>query len=57
MDVDVPLLDIKKCQQAYKKDANIVIDNRVLCAGYLEGRLDSCQVFIFLFFFIEKRLK
>lgn len=44
MEVDVPLLDIKYCQQAYKREANVVIDNKVLCAGYLEGRLDSCQV-------------
>lgn len=43
MEVQVPLMPTKDCQQAYSK-TKTAIDYRVLCAGTLKGGIDSCQV-------------
>ena len=40
--VELPMVDLPKCQQAYKGASNI-IDARTICAGLDEGGKDSCQ--------------
>lgn len=41
--VDLPVVDIKRCQQALSPFGSLVTNNQ-LCAGHLdEGRKDSCQ--------------
>uniref|UniRef100_A0A2S2NGW7 CLIP domain-containing serine protease n=1 Tax=Schizaphis graminum TaxID=13262 RepID=A0A2S2NGW7_SCHGA len=41
MEVQIPIMDINKCKEAYSNGYN-VIDDRILCAGYPEGGKDSC---------------
>lgn len=43
MQVQVPIRDNKDCKRLYEK-LPVVIDERVLCAGEVEGGKDSCQV-------------
>jgi secreted trypsin-like serine protease len=40
MQVDVPVISNKKCQEKYPREAIIT---RMLCGGYDEGGKDSCQ--------------
>lgn len=42
MEVQVPVLDNDECKRAFV-NKKTVIDNRVLCAGYLTGGKDACQ--------------
>uniref|UniRef100_A0A481MQI0 CLIP domain-containing serine protease n=1 Tax=Nipponaphis monzeni TaxID=196483 RepID=A0A481MQI0_9HEMI len=42
MEVQVPVLDNDGCKRAFA-NKKTVIDNRVLCAGYLTGGKDACQ--------------
>jgi len=46
MEVQIPIMDIKKCKESYASGKS-VIDERVLCAGYPEGGRDSCGVLTF----------
>lgn len=41
--VMLPVVSEDQCKRAYANFSNAVVDNRVLCAGYLEGKKDSCQ--------------
>ncbi|XP_034938087.1 venom protease-like [Chelonus insularis] len=41
--LQVPIIDLKKCQDVFKRFKNTIIDNRVLCAGYNDGAKDACQ--------------
>ncbi|KAK9889211.1 hypothetical protein WA026_004490 [Henosepilachna vigintioctopunctata] len=41
-EVPVPVVSTEECQRAYSKQ-NSVIDDRVLCAGYVRGGKDSCK--------------
>lgn len=47
MEVEIPLVYDAKCKTAYANETAVLIDNTVLCAGYLEGKKDSCRVFNF----------
>lgn len=40
--VDVPILSNKDCENSYPG----MITERMVCAGYLEGGKDACQVFL-----------
>ncbi|XP_050420466.1 venom protease-like [Adelges cooleyi] len=42
LEVVVPVLDNAECERAYKK-TSATIDERVICAGYLQGGKDACQ--------------
>lgn len=37
----VPIYDIEKCKKAYKK-FNLEITDEMICAGYEEGKIDTC---------------
>lgn len=39
----LPVVSEEQCKNAYANFSNALIDNRVLCAGYLAGKKDSCQ--------------
>lgn len=43
MEVPVPVMDNEECKRAFANKKS-VIDERVLCAGYLTGGKDACQV-------------
>lgn len=45
MEVELPLINNVKCKTAYANKTNSLIDDKVLCAGFLEGKKDSCRVF------------
>lgn len=45
MEVELPLVDNMKCKRLYDKKRSALIDNTVVCAGYVQGNKDSCQVF------------
>lgn len=45
MEVEIPLIHDAKCKTAYANETAALIDNTVLCAGFLEGKKDSCRVF------------
>lgn len=43
----MPVLDNEVCKNAYGKiSSRAVLDDRTLCAGFLEGGKDSCQVIL-----------
>jgi len=50
MEVQVPVLDNTECKRAFA-NKNTIIDDRVLCAGYLTGGKDACQVNILISIF------
>lgn len=41
--VQLPVQDTDTCQKAFANARNAIIDNRILCAGYLAGGKDSCK--------------
>lgn len=43
MELQVPVLDNNECKKLFSRHKT-VIDDRSLCAGYLTGGKDSCQV-------------
>lgn len=43
MEVQVPVQDNEECKRAFA-NKKTVIDDRVLCAGFLTGGKDACQV-------------
>ncbi|XP_031845107.1 venom serine protease Bi-VSP [Nomia melanderi] len=43
MEVQLPVVNNEDCKKAYTKFRNAVIDDRVLCAGYIQGGKDACQ--------------
>jgi hypothetical protein len=43
MEVQVPVMSNADCKQQFA-NKKTVIDERVLCAGYLTGGKDACQV-------------
>lgn len=45
MEVELPLVNNSKCKSAFSDTPAAVIDMKVICAGYLEGKKDSCRVF------------
>lgn len=59
MEVELPLVDNMKCKTAYAMEKSALIDNTVICAGYIKGDEDSCQVFNSFDFnnFCRKRTK
>ena len=42
-EVQVPVISLQQCQNLYQKK-KIVVDERILCAGYPDGGKDACQV-------------
>lgn len=42
-DLRVPIQPIDVCKQAYKTIPRSYVDDRNICAGYLQGQKDSCQ--------------
>lgn len=46
MEVELPLVDNMKCKTSYVKERSALIDNTVLCAGYIKGNKDSCLVYL-----------
>lgn len=44
MEVELPFVNNSKCRTAYEDTPDAVIDTRVICAGFLEGKQDSCRV-------------
>lgn len=46
MQVPVPVLDNSECKRAFANNKKTVIDERVICAGYLAGGKDACQVLV-----------
>lgn len=43
--LQVPIVDRRKCSDAYIEEyGEKVITDKMLCAGYTEGGIDSCQV-------------
>lgn len=45
MDVELPLLHNDECKTTYADTESVVIDDKVSCAGFLESKNESCQVF------------
>lgn len=45
LQVQLPVIANDECEESYKKDHvyDIQFDDRVLCAGFLEGGKDACQ--------------
>lgn len=43
MEVQLPVVSNEVCKEAYSEFAKAVIDQRVLCAGYIQGGKDACQ--------------
>lgn len=46
MQVPVPVLDNSVCKKAFVNNKKTIIDERVICAGYLAGGKDACQVLV-----------
>ena len=42
-EVDLPIVDIAVCEQAYQNRSNDVNPEIHICAGYEEGGKDACQ--------------
>ncbi|VEN60176.1 unnamed protein product [Callosobruchus maculatus] len=40
---EIPVLPTENCKNAFKVQPNIVIDERILCAGWSTGEKDACQ--------------
>lgn len=43
MEAPIPVLDNAECKRIYAENS-AVIDERILCAGYKTGGVDTCQV-------------
>ena len=44
MQVQLPVVSVEECQQAFSSIKTATIDNRTLCAGLQRGGKDACQV-------------
>lgn len=45
MEIQIPVLDNSECKRAFA-NKKAIIDDRVMCAGFLTGGKDACQVLI-----------
>ena len=43
LEVEVPLVSVRACLDAYGDDPDAAIDHRTVCAGLLQGGKDSCS--------------
>ncbi|KAJ8669812.1 hypothetical protein QAD02_001071 [Eretmocerus hayati] len=43
LEAQVPIVDIRDCQKAYRMFRGNLIDDRIICAGYKQGGKDACQ--------------
>lgn len=43
-ELQVPVVRPEVCQAAFKRFKSVVIDDRVICAGYAKGGYDACKV-------------
>ena len=41
--VDLPIVPISVCEEAYENRTNDVVPGIHICAGYVEGGKDTCQ--------------
>lgn len=41
--VTVPVVSNEECKRSYEKYQNFIIDEKILCAGYPNGRKDACK--------------
>lgn len=47
--LDVPVRNIDECKKIYGG----VITDHMLCAGYLQGGLDACQVYYYIYNYLS----
>lgn len=47
-DLRLPIVDNNICKRQYAKISGSNIDNKMLCAGFLAGGKDTCQVYKFI---------
>jgi len=44
MQTQIPVRTEEECKHAFRNFPTVMIDNRVLCAGFAQGGKDACQV-------------
>jgi len=54
-EVEVPVMSLQDCRNT-SYNARMISDN-MLCAGYLEGQKDSCQVMLTTIFVCKKNFE
>lgn len=45
LEAPMTVIDDAECKKIFANKKSVVIDSRVLCAGDLNGKRDSCQVY------------
>lgn len=43
LEVQIPVVDLEECKEKFKSFTNVIIDNRIVCAGFARGGKDACQ--------------